>query len=102
MVYRAGQFIFYQQRVVRLLCCLVHKIDNQEYFFPLVQELERSVPSSDFVLNLPRYQLTDRWFFIGHQSLTSPPLFFIDLSCSSGVSRSSSSFVHCTWNVDYL
>jgi hypothetical protein len=33
-------------------------------------------------------------------------LFFIDLSCSSGVSPSpnstSSSFVHCTWNVDYM
>ena len=89
--------------VVRLLCCL-QVVHDQEYIFFVVQELERT-PSCDFVLNLTCYQSTDRWFIIDHQILNSSPLFFIDLSCSSGVSpslNSTSSFVHCTWNVDYM
>jgi hypothetical protein len=94
----------YQTTVVRILQCLVHKIDDIQYVFILVQKFQL-LPQIDSILEMPLYTSTNDWELIGLCSLDSQEcLFMIDVSTSPEFKSLSDStiFLRCDWGVDYM
>lgn len=68
--YRAGQFFFDHHRVIRLLYCLIHSIECQEYMCFLLFKNSRERLAWC-------YQFADRWLIIDSKSLAWSSLFLL-------------------------
>jgi hypothetical protein len=99
--YRVNQFSFYQDTIVRILQCLVHKVNSMQYIFFLVQKFQL-LSQIDSVLQLSLYTSTSDWELVSLRSLNSE-LYLIDVSSVPEFkSLCNNVFLRCHWNVDFM
>jgi hypothetical protein len=101
--YRVNQFSFYQDTIVRILQCLVHKVNGMQYIFFLVQKFQL-LSQIDSVLQLSLYTSTNDWELVSLRSLNSE-LYLIDVSSVpefKSLCTSNNVFLRCHWNVDFM
>ena len=108
--YRVNQFSFYQDTIVRILQCLVHKVNGMQYIFFLVQKFQL-LSQIDSVLQLSLYTSTNDWELVSLRSLRTKTnngslnseLYLIDVSSVPEFkSLCNNVFLRCHWNVDFM
>lgn len=96
-----GDFVEYNSRFYRVLCCLEHVFQQQSFYFLYVRRLEQI--SYDEIICLHVYSYTLTCEVLGLFECSHKPLFFINSSSPTGSPSSSSITMNlCTWDIDIM